>query len=97
MFTLTSLLIALAAQQAAPTPPTVTIPRLESAVQIDGEMNEAVWSQAARLTGFRQYEPVDGRPAEETTEVLVWYAPDAIIFGIHQGKSFIRKSTGNRI
>ena len=32
--------------------------------------------------GFWQYQPVDGRPAEEATEVLVWYAPDAIWFGI---------------
>jgi hypothetical protein len=63
--------------------PTATIPRVENAeVQIDGRLDEPVWAQAARLTGFWQYQPVDGRPAEEETEVLVWYAPDAIHFGI---------------
>jgi hypothetical protein len=62
--------------------PTAEIPRLESTVQIDGKLEEAVWLQATRLTGFWQYQPVDGRPAEEETEVLVWYAPDAIYFGI---------------
>ena len=63
--------------------PTATIPRVEDAeVRIDGRLDEPVWAQATRLTGFWQYQPVDGRPAEEETEVLVWYAPDAIHFGI---------------
>jgi uncharacterized protein DUF5916 len=62
--------------------PTAEIPRLETSMQIDGKLDEPVWSQATRLTGFWQYQPVDGRPAEEETEVLVWYAPDAIYFGV---------------
>src|SRR5919107_3368459 len=62
--------------------PTATIPRLDSPVEVDGRLDEPVWQQATRLTGFWQYQPVDGRPAEEKTEVLVWYAPDAIYFGI---------------
>jgi uncharacterized protein DUF5916 len=62
--------------------PTAVIPRLESEVRIDGQLDEPVWAQATRLTGFWQYQPVDGRPAEEQTEVLVWYAPDAIHFGV---------------
>jgi hypothetical protein len=63
--------------------PTATVPRVENAeVRIDGRLDEPVWAQATRLTGFWQYQPVDGRPAEEQTEVLVWYAPDAIHFGI---------------
>ncbi|HEX2281321.1 MAG TPA: DUF5916 domain-containing protein, partial [Thermomicrobiales bacterium] len=62
--------------------PTATIPRLELSVEIDGRLDEPAWQQATRLTGFWQYQPVDGRPAEEQTEVLVWYAPDAIYFGI---------------
>ena len=63
--------------------PTADIPRIESAeVRVDGTLDEPVWRQATRLTGFWQYQPVDGRPAEEATEVLVWYAPDAIYFGV---------------
>ncbi len=62
--------------------PTAPIPRLESSSVVDGKLEETVWAQATRLTGFWQYQPVDGRPAEERTEVLVWYAPDAIYFGI---------------
>lgn len=64
--------------------PEVTIPRADAAAAVvDGRLNEAEWASAARLTGFSQLEPVDGRPAAERTEVLVWYAPDAIHFGIH--------------
>jgi hypothetical protein len=48
--------------------PTAPIPRLEASVQVDGRLNEPAWSQATRLTGFWQYQPVDGRPAEEKTE-----------------------------
>lgn len=62
--------------------PTASIPRIDTVVVVDGRLDEPVWSQAARLSGFRQFRPVDGRPAEQQTDVLVWYAPDAIHFGI---------------
>src|SRR5687767_5823260 len=78
----TKMLLSLSFQLQAAAPPVVTIPRIDTNVEINGVLDEPAWTQAARLTGFRQYQPVDGRPAEETTEVLVWYAPDAIHFGI---------------
>ncbi len=65
----------------------VRIPRLEAEVRVDGVLDEPVWRQAARLTGFSEYRPVDGRPAVDSTEVLVWYAPDAIYFGIRAWES----------
>ena len=61
----------------------VAIPRIEKPnIDIDGRLEEAVWSQAARLTGFTQYEPVEGAPVTEETEVLVLYSSEAIYFGI---------------
>ncbi|GAC1409539.1 MAG: DUF5916 domain-containing protein [Gemmatimonadaceae bacterium] len=60
----------------------VNVPRIDTVVNIDGNLDEPVWRRAARLAGFSQYQPVDGRPADEPTEVLVWYSPDAIYFGI---------------
>ena len=61
----------------------VVLPRIETAaVRIDGVLDDAVWRQAALLTGFSQYRPVDRRPAADSTEVLAFYAPDAIYFGI---------------
>lgn len=68
--------------QDSPAPRSVVAPRLEASASVDGVLDEEAWAAAAVLDGFHQYEPVDGRPAEERTEVLVWYAPDAIHFGI---------------
>jgi hypothetical protein len=56
--------------------------RDEAAVVVDGKLDEAVWARAAVLTGFSQFSPVDGVPAADSTEVLVWYSPSAIYFGI---------------
>ncbi|HSR16332.1 MAG TPA: DUF5916 domain-containing protein, partial [Gemmatimonadales bacterium] len=77
----------------------VVIPRIEARAVPDGWLDEAVWAQAAVLTGFSQYQPVDGRPAEEPTEVRVWYAPDAIWFGIRARElhgDVIRATRANR-
>jgi len=60
----------------------VAIPRIEASATVDGVLDEPVWLNAARLVGFSQYRPVDGRPATDSTQVLVWYAPDAVYFGI---------------
>lgn len=77
----------------------VPVPRLEQAVTIDGRLDDAVWSRAVRLTDFSQYQPVDGRPAEEPTEVLVWYGPDAIYLGIKASEvhgDVVRATRANR-
>jgi hypothetical protein len=60
----------------------VAVPRFDTTVTVDGALDETVWRSAAVLTGFSQYRPVDGRPAEDSTEVLVWYTTKAIYFGI---------------
>ncbi|HEX6559307.1 MAG TPA: carbohydrate binding family 9 domain-containing protein, partial [Longimicrobiales bacterium] len=61
---------------------TVQLPRAQAEVSIDGSLTEPIWRQAALLTGFSQYQPVDGRPAEDSTQVLVWYDSHAIYFGL---------------
>jgi hypothetical protein len=60
----------------------VTVPRQEAEPTIDGRLDEPVWAAAARLTDFTQYSPIDGVPADDSTDVLVWYSPSAIYFGI---------------
>src|SRR5213594_797194 len=60
----------------------VHAPRIDTTVTIDGRLDEPVWQRAAVLTGFSEYRPADSRPAADSTQVLVWYAPDAIYFGI---------------
>jgi len=88
----TLLSVLLAVQPQVPSPPvqavdgvgapSFTIPRIEETVVIDGRLDEPAWARAARLTGFSEYRPVDRQRAAERTEVLVWYAPDALHFGI---------------
>src|SRR3982074_2068951 len=73
--------------------------RIEAVAKIDGNLDDAVWRRAAGLTGFSQYQPVDGRPADEPTEVLVWYSPDAIYFGIRAREihgNVVRATHANR-
>src|SRR5258708_27779838 len=87
---LAPLLLALLQASAAPRPVykgrlrqiDVAIPGRDTTVRIAGGLEEPVWQQAALLDGFSQYRPVDGRPAEDSTQVLVWYSGDAIYFGI---------------
>ncbi len=77
----------------------VQVPRIDSSVVVDGNLDEPVWRRAARLTDFSQFQPVDGRSAEEPTEVLVWYAADAIHFGIRARElhgDVVRATQANR-
>jgi hypothetical protein len=88
--------------QAAPgtsSPPAVPVPRIVgTAVVVDGRLEEPVWRDAAVLTEFYQYLPVDDRLAQDSTTVLVWYSPTAIYFGIraYQDSSSVRATLADR-
>jgi Domain of unknown function (DUF5916) len=77
-------------------PPRIDAPA--ATVTVDGVLDEAVWQQAVRLTGFSQYAPVDGRAAEDQTEILVFYSPTAIYFGIeaHAVPGSVHATLANR-
>jgi len=80
-----SLLVLLAALAAVPAQPEdgqVPVPRLAADIMVDGMLDEPAWRQAALLRGFSQYLPADGRPAADSTEVLVWYGPTHIYVGV---------------
>ena len=76
----------------------VSPPRIQAEIVVDGRLDEPAWGQAARLTGFSLYAPVDGRPASDSTEVLVWYSAKAIHFGIRAfaEPGTVRASLGDR-
>jgi hypothetical protein len=61
---------------------TVAVPRRETAVVVDGRLDEAAWRDAAVLTGFSQFFPNDGEAAADSTEVLVWYSATALHVGV---------------
>ena len=60
----------------------VDVPRFDESIDVNGHLDEPVWARAARLTGFSKYSPVDGAAADQPTDVLVWYSPGAIHFGV---------------
>jgi len=77
----------------------IPIPRLQGPIVVDGRLDEPAWARAARLTGFSQYQPVDGRVADDSTEVLVWYSAEAIHFGIRAREphgDVVRATRANR-
>ena len=60
----------------------VITPRVERPVKVDGVLDEAAWPAAAILTGFSQFFPTDGVPAQDSTEVLVWYSSTTLHIGV---------------
>ena len=67
-------------------------PRVAADIVVDGRLDEPVWKQAAILTGFSRYAPTDGAPADDSTDVLVWYSATAIHFGI---RAYAERGTVN--
>ena len=65
----------------------VRIPRIDvdsgaAGLAIDGALTEPAWQRAALLTGFSQFSPLDGIPAADSTQVLLFYTRDALYVGI---------------
>ena len=60
----------------------ITTPRDDKAIDVDGKLDEAVWRKAALLTGFSQFFPTDGVAARDSTEVFVFYTATALHVGI---------------
>ena len=54
----------------------------EPEIRVDGRLDDSAWEGAALLTGFTQYEPVEGRPGSEHTSVRMLITEDALYFGI---------------
>ncbi len=52
--------------------------RIDEDVDIDGDLNEAVYSRVEPIADFVQNLPDEGAPASEKTEVWVFYDDDAI-------------------
>ena len=61
----------------------VPAPRIsDPAIRVDGHLDEPDWSQGAVLHSFTQYEPVEGAPASQPTEVRILVGADALYFGV---------------
>ena len=51
-------------------------------ISIDGRLDDLAWESAAILTGFSQYQPVEGTAASEETTVRMIVTDDALYFAI---------------
>ncbi|MFO8173539.1 MAG: DUF5916 domain-containing protein [Longimicrobiales bacterium] len=56
---------------------------IDTAMEIDGRLDEAAWRRAPVASDFVQGEPVEGIPAEEGTEVWVLFDGDALYVGAY--------------
>ncbi|HUF22956.1 MAG TPA: hypothetical protein VMN81_02420 [Vicinamibacterales bacterium] len=61
---------------AVPLPPSAT------AMQIDGELTEAIWATAPAVSGFVQRDPTEGAPATFATEVRVAFDATALYVAV---------------
>ena len=72
---------------------------VEEEIVLDGLLDEAAWQRAAAISGFRQYEPVDGAPASRDTEVRVLYGANYLYVGAllrDEEPGAIEKALGRR-
>jgi hypothetical protein len=65
-------------------PRTITATRLENeeSIDIDGRLDEAVWSRVIPVGDFIQIDPDNGQPATERTEVRIAFDNDALYMGV---------------
>jgi hypothetical protein len=61
--------------------PRATATRSSSPIDVDGRLDEPVWTQAAPITQFIQELPLEGQAASQRSEFRVAYDDDAIYVG----------------
>jgi hypothetical protein len=71
----------------AETPPTVTAVRLDAPLQVDGRLDEAVYTSTMPVSGFVQSEPQSGAPATERTDVWVSFDQENLYVSVRAWES----------
>ncbi len=61
--------------------PAATAARRQSAIKLDGRVDEVAWAAATPITDFRQIDPDEGQPASQRTEVRFLFDDDALYVG----------------
>ncbi len=54
----------------------------EAKIDVDGRLDEPIWDAAPVLTGFTQFDPVEGVPASQRTEARILLTDDAVYFAV---------------
>ncbi|MCK4638209.1 MAG: hypothetical protein KAT33_02205 [Bacteroidales bacterium] len=55
--------------------------RVTTPPKIDGELNEAIWDNIPVATDFFQFDPYNGEPATQKTEIKIVYNDNALFIG----------------
>ncbi len=77
--------------------PSVTAVRTAQPPQIDGNLDDAIWQRATRITEFVQQSPLEGEPATEDTEVYLAYDDTHLYFGVYAHYSEPSMMRANRV
>ena len=77
--------------------PSVTATSADTPPTIDGNLDDAIWQTATRITEFVQSNPVDGAPATEDTEVYIAFDSSYLYFGMHAHYSDPAMVRANRV
>jgi hypothetical protein len=80
------------------TQPAVKATIIKEQVTIDGVLDEELWAQAEPVTGFIQYEPVEGAIPSQKTEVKMLFGEAALYIGavMYDNPSEIERAMGKR-
>ena len=80
-------------------PPALEAHHVQASISIDGRLSEAAWQEADPVSGFQQFEPDEGAPASQETEVRVLYGANSLYVGAvlyDEQPSAIRDRLGRR-
>src|SRR5690242_14951383 len=71
----------LSAQQAGGAKHATAVRVPDGAIQLDGQLNEDIWSRATPITDFIQKEPTEGAAPSDRMEVRLVYDGSAVYVG----------------
>ena len=69
-----------AAEHSIPSPRVQAV-RREQPIELDGKLDEPIWSTAPAASGFRQAQPNIGEPATQRTEIRLLFDDEALYVG----------------
>lgn len=75
----------------------VSASRLRAALRLDGRLDEPVYGQVPATNGFVQYEPVNGQPATEDSDVWVFYDERNLYISVRNWDSHPERMVANEL
>ena len=77
--------------------PTVTAHRADTAIRIDGKLDEEIYARTPAITGFVQQEPDEFAPATEKTEAWIFFDNDNVYVSARNWESRPERRVANEM